>query len=102
MKPMPRVARFGILMAVGVLAGCAHVHVDEQGRRHVVGLVWMTLPPAAVEPVGAEALRLRSLGASVLRTPAGSSLTVGWTDTTVTVIRNDALVSLPAPEETTR
>lgn len=90
------------LLAATLLAGCAHVHVDGEGRRHVVGLVWMTLPPAPVEPVGADALRVRALGASVIRTPAGGGVAVGWTDTTVTVIRNDALVRMPAPQEAPR
>lgn len=101
MNTIPRPGPSAALLSL-LLAGCAHVHVDEQGRRHVVGLVWMTLPPAAVEPVGAEALRVRALGASVVRTPAGGGLALGWTDTTVTVIRNDALARVPASEETSR
>jgi len=79
-----------------LLAGCSHLHVDDQGQRHIVGFVWLTLPPAAVEPVGADALRLRSVGLALTRSPAGDGAVLGYSDATVTVIRNDALVRLPA------
>lgn len=79
-----------------LLAGCSHLHVDEQGQRHIMGFVWLTLPPAAVAPVGADALRLRSVGLALTRSPAGGAAVLGYSDATVTVIRNDALVRLPS------
>ena len=91
------------LLALG-LGGCSHLHVDDQGRRHVIGFVWLTLPPADVEPVGAEALRARTLGLAVTHSPAGSGVTLGYSDSTLTVIRNDALIRLPgqSPKEEPR
>lgn len=83
-------------LAAWLLGGCAHLHVDDQGRRHLVGFVWLTLPAADVGPVGADALRARSVGLAIVRSPAGSGVTLGYSDQTVTVIRNDALVRLPA------
>lgn len=94
---MPRTL---VLILMGaMLGGCSHLHVDEQGRRHVVGLVWLTLPPErAAQPTGADAVRVRGLGLVVTRSPAGSGIVLGYGDSTVTVIRNDALVHLPTEE----
>jgi hypothetical protein len=85
------------LVLGSLLGGCSHLHVDGQGRRHVVGFVWLTLPPANVEPVGAESLRARTIGLALTRSPAGDAAVLGYSDATVTVIRNDAQVRLPAP-----
>lgn len=97
MAPTRTFTRLALTTLALLLAGCAHVHVDDQGRRHVIGLVWLTLPPPPVEPVGAESLRTRSVGLAVTRSPAGGGVTLGYQDSTLTVIRNDALVRMPAP-----
>lgn len=94
---MHSVRMMPLLLLSSLLAACSHLHVDEQGRRHVFGFVWLTLPPANVEPVGAESLRARTIGLALTRSPAGDAAVLGYSDTTVTVIRNDALVRLPAP-----
>jgi hypothetical protein len=95
------------LLTCLLLASCSHLHVDDQGQRHIMGFVWLTLPSAAVEPVGADALRLRSVGLALTRSPAGDGVVLGYSDATVTVIRNDALVRLPvappsSPKENTQ
>ena len=89
-----------ILLMSMLLGACSYLHVDEQGRRYLVGFVLLTLPPAAVESVGAESLRARTVGLSVTRSPAGSGVVLGYSDTAVTVIRNDALVQLPVAPAT--
>lgn len=77
-------------------AGCASVRVDELGRTHVVGLVWLTLPAPAER--GAEQVRTRSLGLTLARNPLESAVVLGWSDRSVSVIEPDLAVRLPALE----
>lgn len=76
--------------------------VDDQGRTHVRGLVWLTLPARshrdALE-VGAEQWRLRSMGVSVSHGPLGSALVLGYSDQRLAAIRNHAEVHLPGDDE---
>lgn len=74
-------------------AGCAHVAVDPDGTRHITGFMVLTLPPARQE-VGADAVRMRSLGLTVTRGhAAGAQLTLGYSDTTIAAMRNDSAIS---------
>lgn len=78
------------------LAGCAHVAVDPDGTRHIAGFVVLTLPPAR-QDVGADAVRMRSLGLTVTRGhAAGAQLTLGYSDTTIAAMRNDSAVARTA------
>ena len=65
---MPLPIRVAVAVLACGLAGCAHTYVAADGSRHVVGLVWLTLPPTASD---GEALRVRALGLSAVSTPAG-------------------------------
>lgn len=89
-----------IRLAAALLAlacqGCAHVSVDADGTRHVTGFVRLTLPPAAFD-TGADALRVQAVGLTLVRHPeVGSTLVLGYGDTTLVVMRNDARISGPA------
>jgi hypothetical protein len=86
--------RSPLLLLALSLGGCMSLRVDDAGQRHIVGLVWLTLPPAAVAPVGAESLRARSVGVALAQTPAGSGVVLGYSDQTLTVIRNDARIEI--------
>lgn len=80
-------------MLLTCLAGCAHVVVDSDGTRHVTGFVVMTLPPV-LRDVGADAIRMRSIGLTASGGhAAGSQLTLGYSDTTIVVMRNDSVIS---------
>jgi hypothetical protein len=82
-----------MLAAATLLSGCAHVHVDAQGRTHVKGLVWMTLPaPDPQRSAAGQALRVRSLGMALTRSDVASSLVLGWHDSTLAFLYNDSLV----------
>lgn len=94
---MRRVARASSRTAVRaalaalVAQGCASVTVDADGTRHVTGLVRLTLPP--VTDAGADALRLQALGLCVVSSPVvGTSLVIGYSDTSLAAIRNHSLV----------
>lgn len=77
------------------LTGCAHVSVDTDGTRHVTGWVRVSLPPAVANP-GAEALRVQTVGVAVVNSAVGRAVVLGYGDTTLAAVRNDAQV--PARE----
>ncbi|HSW07131.1 hypothetical protein [Aquabacterium sp.] len=78
---------------LALLTGCAHVVVDPDGTRHIAGFMVLTLPPAH-QDIGADAVRLRSLGLTVTRGhAAGAQLTLGYSDTTIAAMRNDSAIS---------
>lgn len=98
MCPLALRVRPGAALLALLLSGCAHVYVDEQGRRHVVGFVAMTLP-APEGRTGAETLRTRSLGLTLMRSPVGDALTLGWSDTSLTAVRDHSLVIPPRGDD---
>jgi hypothetical protein len=85
---------FSLLLG-SVLTGCASVRVDEQGRTHVAGLVWLTLPAGSGVGVAANVIRTRSVGVSLNRSPDAGSLTIGYSDQTLATIYNNSVVRLP-------
>jgi len=83
------------LLFVSCLSGCASVRVDEQGRTHIVGMVWLTLPAGSSVDVAANVIRTRSVGISVNRSPDASGVTIGYSDQTLATIHNNSVVRLP-------
>jgi hypothetical protein len=100
-KPPCRRVRAVELLATALviagLSGCASIRVDEAGRTHVVGLVWLTLPAAAERDRGADQIRTRSVGLTLASHPIGQSAVLGYADHTLTRIEDDRVVRLPAP-----
>jgi hypothetical protein len=85
------VLRWLISASCFLLPGCAHVHVDADGQRHIVGFLMLTLPPAVAEPA-ADSIRARTLGLSITQSPLGGGLVLGYSDTTLAVVRNHSRV----------
>lgn len=86
-------------LLVLALQGCAHVAVDADGTRHVTGFVRMALPPPTATP-GADAMRVQTLGLSLVLNPAvGNALVLGYGDTTLVVMRNDAQIAKTALQQ---
>lgn len=75
----------------GLLPACAHVHVDADGQRHIVGFLMLTLPPVVAEPA-ADSIRARTLGLSITQSPLGGGLVLGYSDTTLATVRNHSRV----------
>jgi hypothetical protein len=105
-KPlMPHTQHLTPLAGIAVLAcalalqGCAVVRVDEAGRTHVAGLVWLTLPAPRPADKAADVVRARSVGVSVTSGPLGQAFTVGYSDQTLAAIRNNSIVRLPRASE---
>lgn len=84
-----------VLAATTLASGCAHVQLDANGSTHVLGLVWLTLPPPPAEHHAAHAgqgLRLRALGLSMLSSDVGTSLVLGWHDSSVAYLLDHKMV----------
>lgn len=97
---LPRRAAAGALCVASALAsGCAHVQVDDTGRTHIKGLVWLTLPaPADAAPAqhAGQGLRVRALGLSWFQADVGASLVLGWHDSTLAYLLDHRLVDARA------
>jgi hypothetical protein len=97
----PRGARAGMRLAAGLAAalacaGCAHSWIDADGRRHVTGLVDVTLP-ADTPAHGARSIEARTLGVLLTRADIGTAFSIGWSASTLTVVPPDSCVNLGPP-----
>lgn len=81
-------AAFALVLATG----CAHVEELSDGSRRVTGLVRMTLPAMPVEARGADMLEVQALGVLLLSSPAGNSVSLGYSSERITALRNEARV----------
>ncbi|MEJ8859473.1 hypothetical protein WKW79_33255 [Variovorax robiniae] len=84
--------RLAVVAAMVLLGGCAHVWVDSDGTRHIVGAMHLTLPPAS-PPAAAETLRVRTVGLTWTQAEAGNALVLGYGDTMLGFLRNDVCVA---------
>jgi hypothetical protein len=80
------------LVVMSALQGCAHIWVDADGTRHVIGLVSLSLLPPSAAPTAGESIRSQSIGLSFSASEAGSAFVLGYSDTTLAFVRNDSLV----------
>lgn len=79
---------FALLLITG---GCAQIEVLSDGTRVVTGLVRITIPPQIPsEQQSADAVEVKAIGLSVLSTPTGSGITLGYAHDRVTAMRNHA------------
>ena len=78
------------------LYGCAHVYVDADGTKHIVGLVHVTVPanPENGEAT-ADSLKVISFGLSLHQTEIGTSLTFGYEEETIIAFRSNACIIVP-------
>ena len=77
------------------LAGCAHTYVDGEGNTHVIGVVHMVVPKLVdTDAAQAQSLQVRSIGLSLLTAAERTSLTIGYNDDTLVLVRGSACVAL--------
>ena len=82
-----------VAFAASLLAcACAHVEELPDGSRRVTGVVRMTVPAMPAEARGADMLEVQALGVLLLSSPAGNSVSLGYSSERITVLRNDARV----------
>jgi len=80
-------------LAASLLAcACAHVEELPDGSRRVTGMVRMTVPAMPAEARGADMLEVQALGVLMLSSPAGNSVSLGYSSERITALRNDARV----------
>ncbi|WP_218510674.1 hypothetical protein [Variovorax sp. dw_308] len=84
--------RLATVAGLALLAGCAHVWVDSEGNRHIVGAMVLTLPPMNPQ-AAAETLNVRTVGLTWTQAEAGNALVLGYGDTTLGFLRNDVCVA---------
>lgn len=101
-----RLAGFRVaLVAAALIAGvpaCAIITQHADGSQTIVGFVAMQVNhPAAATPAGEaaplpgiDAVRNRMLGASLLVAESRTSLTFGYSDDTLIVVRNNSCVRI--------
>ena len=82
-----------LLTAALAAGGCAHSYVDAVGNTHVIGLVHMVVPKGA-DPEAGTILRVRSAGLSFFSSPVRSSVTLGFNDDMVVMVRPDSCVAI--------
>ncbi len=86
-----------LLLAATLASGCAHVQMDAEGRTHVLGLVWLTLPrPEGLAAPAGQGLRLRALGLSMLRSEVGATVVLGWHDSSLAYLLDHKIVDAQA------
>jgi len=81
-----------VLATAALLPGCAHVWVDPDGTRRVIGLVNLSLPPQSSSKSAGEAIRSQAIGLSFSASEAGSAFVFGYSDTTLAFVRNNSFV----------
>jgi len=82
-----------LLAVFAVLGGCAHVQVDADGTKHIVGLVSMEVPPAgSADANGGTFFRVTSLGLSILRTESETGVALGYHSYGSMMLRGDTCV----------
>jgi hypothetical protein len=80
--------------ALCLLGGCAYSYVGQDGSRHLVGLVHVSLPHEGAQPP-ASSVRARTLGISFTQGGAGNALSLGYSDTTLAQVQADTCVRWP-------
>jgi hypothetical protein len=80
-------------LAGALLGGCAHSYADADGNRHFVGIMHLTLPPAA-ESKAADWMRWRTVGVAISRSEIGNAVEIGYSDNTLAVVRNNSCAAL--------
>jgi hypothetical protein len=71
--------------------GCSLTFIDEDGRKHVLGLVHMTIAPADEQTAG-DVVGVQTLGLSIYETPIHSGISLGWHSEKTAALKNNVLV----------
>lgn len=82
-------------IALAAAAGCAHVEQLSDGSRRITGVVQILIPSAlAAGRSGGDSVEVRTLGMLFFSGPTASGLSLGYASERVTVLRNNAVVSI--------
>ena len=82
-----------VLATTLTLCGCAVTYTDNDGNRHAMGLLDVTVrPPADPLPVAGDVVEITSLGISVGQTAQGGYLTIGFNREATAALRDSSAV----------
>ena len=76
---------------LALLNGCSLPFVDDDGRKHVLGLVHMTVKPSE-GPTAGDVVGVQTLGVALYHTPIHSGIALGWHSEKTAALNNNALV----------
>jgi hypothetical protein len=72
---------------------CAFTYVDDQGAKHVLGLVNMKIePPVTAGKTVAESVQIQSVGVSVYSTPINRGLSIGYNQENLTAVHDNTVL----------
>jgi len=75
------------------LTGCAYSYIDDDGVRHVIGLVDMEIRPTAnSETFAGDVVEIQSIGLGYHRAYETTSIAIGYHRQVLAAFRNNALV----------
>jgi len=81
-----------------LVSACAQIEVLPDGTRIVTGLVRVTIPsqmPAAER--AADSIEVTAFGLSMLSTPVGTGITLGFATDRITAVRNGVRATICSP-----
>lgn len=99
MRDAGRVSPAVCALMAAMLGGCAHTWIDADGKRHIAGIMHLTLPAETTGAKSADWMRWRTIGVAISSTDIGNALEIGYSDNTLAVVRNNSCVAfdrLPA------
>jgi hypothetical protein len=76
-----------------LVESCAFTYVDDQGAKHVLGLVNMKIEPlVTADHTVAESVQIQSVGVSIYSTPINRGLALGYNRENLTTVHDNAVV----------
>ena len=81
-----------VLMSILFLSGCSYNYIDDNGTRHIFGLVNIKLEPTSNEIYAGEIIDLRTFGISINKHDEGGSISIGYSRDISGNLKNNVLV----------
>lgn len=69
--------------------------MDDQGTKHIVGFVNMTIePPLAEKDIAGHQVSIETIGVNIISSPVMSGVSLGYNKESLLTLRNNSLVTL--------
>jgi hypothetical protein len=76
-----------------LIEACALTYVDDQGAKHVLGLVNMKIEPQVIaDQTLAESVQIQSVGVSIYSTPINSGMALGYNNEWLAIVYDNVVV----------
>ena len=78
-----------------LLSGCSYSYMDEDGRKHIVGLVSMTIDSSLHrDQIAGHQVSVKSIGIAMISTPVSSGIAIGYSKEELLAVKDHSLVLL--------